>query len=113
MARYLVAIHHPDTYEPLVVEDAAMSAAIDALNVEMKEAGVRFFAGGLHPAKYAKSVRAEANGDLKTTDGPYLRTSEHVGGFWILDVADLEAAMMWARKATVACRAPVEVRAFH
>jgi hypothetical protein len=46
------------------------------------------------------------------TDGPYLETKEHVGGFWILEVADMDEALAWARKAVVACRAPVEVRSF-
>jgi hypothetical protein len=46
------------------------------------------------------------------TDGPYLETKEHVGGFWILEAADMEEALAWGRKAVVAWRAPVEVRAF-
>jgi hypothetical protein len=46
------------------------------------------------------------------TDGPYLETKEHVGGFWILEVADMDEALAWPRKAVVACRAPVEVRPF-
>jgi hypothetical protein len=44
------------------------------------------------------------------TDGPYLETKEHIGGFWILEAANLDEALAWARKAAVACRAPVEVR---
>jgi hypothetical protein len=46
------------------------------------------------------------------TDGPYLETKEHIGGFWILEAADLDEALAWGRKAVVACRAPVEVRPF-
>jgi hypothetical protein len=46
------------------------------------------------------------------TDGPYLEAKEHVGGFWILEVVDLDEALAWGRKAAVACRTPVEVRAF-
>jgi hypothetical protein len=49
---------------------------------------------------------------LTITDGPYLETKEHVGGFWILDAADMDEALAWGRKAAVACRASVEVRAF-
>jgi len=45
------------------------------------------------------------------TDGPYLETKEHIGGFWVLEAADLDEALAWARKAVIACRAPVEVRA--
>jgi hypothetical protein len=112
MARFLVAIHHPDDYDPLVAEDAAMTRDIDVLNEEMAAAGVRIFAGGLHSAKSAKSLRPRPGGKIVITDGPYLETKEHVGGFWMLEVADLDEALAWGRKAVVACRAPVEVRGF-
>ena len=112
MPQYLVAIHHPDDYDPSI-EDEAMTRAIDELNDEMKAAGVRTFVGGLHPARRAKSLRAQRDGKVLVTDGPYLETKEHVGGFWVLSAADLDEAVEWGRKATIACRAPVEVRAFH
>jgi hypothetical protein len=113
MPQYLVAIHHPDDYDPSVAEDEAMSRDIDALNDEMIAAGVRVFVGGLQPASRAKSLRALPNGEVRVTDGPYLETKEHVGGFWVLEAADLDEALAWGRKAAVACRAPVEVRPFH
>jgi len=113
MPRYLVAIHHPDDYDPLVAEDAAMDRAIDVLNEEMIAAGVRIFVGGLQPAGTARSLRTQPNGEVLVTDGPYLKTTEHVGGFWVLEATDLDAALAWGRKAAVACRAPVEVRPFH
>jgi hypothetical protein len=113
MTQYLVAIHHPDGYDPSVAEDEAMSRDIDALNDEMKAAGVRIFVGGLRPASSARSLRAQANGEVFVTDGPYLETKEHVGGFWVLEAADPDEALAWGRKAAVACRAPVEVRPFH
>ena len=56
-------------------------------------------------------VRAQG-GQVITTDGPFAETKEQLGGFWIIDVADLDAALEWARKATAACAAPVEVRPF-
>jgi hypothetical protein len=46
------------------------------------------------------------------TDGPYLEAKEHIGGFWILEAADMDEELAWGRKAVIACRAPVEVRAF-
>ena len=52
------------------------------------------------------------NGKVATTDGPYAETKEHIGGFWVLEAADLDEALVWGRKAVVACRAPVEVRPF-
>ena len=111
--RFLVSIHHPDDYDPAVAEDAAMDRAIDELNDEMIAAGVRVFVGGLHPARGAKSLRARTDGTVLIADGPYLKTAEHVGGFWVLETATLDEALAWGRKAAVACRAPVEVRAFH
>lgn len=113
MPNYLVAIHHPDDYNPAVAEDAAMGHAIDALNAETVAAGVRRFVGGLHPARAAKSLRLQADGAVLVRDGPYLPTREHVGGFWVLETADLAEALSWGRKAALACRAPVEVRQFH
>jgi hypothetical protein len=112
MKQFLVAIHHPDDYDPSV-EDETMVRDIDMLNEEMEAAGVRFFAGGLHPASSAKALRTMPGGKVLVTDGPYLETKEHVGGFWILQAADLDEAMAWGHKAAVACRAPVEVREFH
>jgi hypothetical protein len=111
MAQYLVAIHHPDNYDPST-EGEAMVRDIDVLNEEMEAAGARFFAGGLSAASNAKSLRAQPDGKVLITDGPYLETKEHIGGFWILEAANLDEALAWGRKAVVACRAPVEVRAF-
>ncbi|KQV64578.1 YciI family protein [Rhizobium sp. Root1220] len=113
MTQYLVAIHHADDYDPSIAEDEAMSRDIDALNDEMKAAGVRIFVGGLHPASRAISIRGGSDGETLVTDGPYLETKEHVGGFWVLEAADMDEALAWGRKAVVACRAPVEVRPFH
>ena len=112
MTQYLVAIHHPDDYDPSA-EDEAMHRDIDALNDEMKAAGVRIFVGGLQPAKSARSVRVKPGGKVLITDGPYLETKEHIGGFWVLVAADINEAQEWGRKAAIACRAPVEVRAFN
>lgn len=110
--KYLVAIHHPKDYDPST-EDEAMSRDIDALNDEMIAAGIRIFVGGLHPARSAKSLRLRSNGEVLITDGPYLETKELVGGFWVLEAADMDEAVAWGRKAAIACRAPVEVRPFH
>jgi hypothetical protein len=111
MPQYLVAIHHPDGYDGSL-EGEAMMRDIDVLNEEMIAAGARIFAGGLSAAGSAKSLRAQPEGKVRITDGPYLETKEHIGGFWILEAADLDEALAWGRKAVVACRAPVEVRAF-
>ena len=111
MPQFLVAIHHPENYDA-VVEDAGLEHDIDVLNEDMAAAGTWFFAGGLQPAARAKTLRAQPKAEVLITDGPYLEAKEHVGGFWILEAADLDEALAWGRKAVVACRAPVEVRQF-
>jgi hypothetical protein len=110
MPQYLVAIHHPENYDPSL-EGEAMGRDIDMLNEEMGAAGARFFAGGLESADKAKSLRQQG-GQLLVTDGRYVEAKEHIGGFWILEAADMNEALAWGRKAVVACRAPFEVRAF-
>ena len=109
MPQFLVAIQHPDNYIPSL-EDEAMMRDISALNVEMIAAGVRKFAGGLSSPTRAKSLQAQPDGAVLITDGPYLEAKEYVGGFWILETADQDQALAWARKAVIACRASVEVR---
>lgn len=111
MPRFMVAIHHPDNYDPSL-ESEAMRNDIHALNREMRTAGARIFAAGLQDATLAKSARAQSDGSVLVTDGPYLETKEHIGGFWILECANTDEALAWARKAVTACRAPVEVRQF-
>ena len=69
MTQYLVAIHHPDDYDPSL-EDEPMHRDIDSLNQEMNAAGARVFAGGLQNPAKAKSLRAQPNGEVLITDGP-------------------------------------------
>lgn len=111
MPQYLVAIYLPNGYDGSK-EDEAMVRDINALNEELDAAGARVFAGGLEPASMTKSLRKQANGEVVITDGPYLETKELVGGFWLLNCANMDEALEWGRKATIACRVPVEVRAF-
>ncbi len=89
MSQYLVAIHHPDDFDPSIETEATISE-IHALNREMIAAGARKFVAGLTAASSAKSLRAQPDGKVLITDGPYLETKEHIGGFWVLEVADLD-----------------------
>ena len=73
--------------------------------------GAWVFAGGLHPANTATVVRVQ-NGEVLTSDGPFAESKEQLGGFWIVNVADLDAALALAAEGSVACGAPVEVRPF-
>ena len=112
MNHYLLSVHmvEGEGYQ----SDEEMQQAfkdVAALNEDIKKAGAWVFAGGLEPADVATVVR-EQNGDIMTTDGPFIEGKEHIGGFWVIQVADLDEALAWAKKATVACRGAVEVRPF-
>ncbi|WP_180541814.1 YciI family protein [Nevskia soli] len=109
MPQYLVASYFPDNYNPST-EDEAMVRAIDELNEEMIAAGVRLLVGGLAPPSQAKSLRSQPDGGVLITDGPFMEAKEHVGGFCILEAADMDEALAWARKGVIACRARSEVR---
>ena len=109
MPQYLVCNYLPDDFDPSAVTEA-MIEEIHALNRELIAAGVRKFACGISPAANAKTLRKQPNGKVLITDGPYTETKEHMGGFWILEAADLDEAIAWGQKAVVACRASVEVR---
>ena len=106
MPQYLVTGYLPDDFDPSTQDEAVMEE-IHALNREMIAAGVRKFAAGLGSTR---TLRPQPNGEVLITDGPYLEAKEHVGGFWILETADLDEAMAWAHKGAKACRTSVEVR---
>lgn len=106
MPQYLVSGYLPDNFDPST-QDEAIAEEIHALNREMIAAGVRKFACGLGKTQ---TLRPQPNGELLLTDGPYLEAKEHVGGFWILECADIDEVLAWARKGAKACRFPVEVR---
>ena len=109
MPQYLVAGYLPDDFDPSTQTEETIEN-IHALNREMIAAGVRKFACGITPAGSAKSLRSQPDGTLLITDGPYLETKEHIGGFWILETANMNEALAWARKGAVACRLKCEVR---
>jgi hypothetical protein len=113
MPQYLLSVHHGED-GPYRTDEEREQAYADTgvVNAEMREAGVWLFAGGLQPASTSRVVRAQ-DGALLRTDGPYLEGKEHIGGFWILEVDDVDAATAWAGKASAACREAVEVRPFH
>ncbi len=109
MPQYLVASYLPDDFDPSTVTEG-MVEEIHALNRELIAAGVRKFACGISPADSAKTLRRKPDGKVLVTDGPYTETKEHMGGFWILEAADLDEALAWAKKAAAVCDVPGEVR---
>jgi hypothetical protein len=86
-------------------------AQVDTFNEELQASGAWVFGGGLHPPDIATVVRVD-DGEAVMTDGPFAETKEQLGGFWIIEAPDLDAALEWAAKGSAACMAPVEVRPF-
>ena len=112
MTQYMLSVHMVEG-EPMPADDviAKMYADVEAVNEEIRQAGAWVFGGGLHPADTATVVKVQ-NGEVTTTDGPFAETKEQLGGFWVLEAPDLDAALALAAKAAAACMAPVEVRPF-
>jgi len=110
MTQYLLSVHH-DYYNdvPGRASDEQIYADVDAFNQTITD--VEVFGGGLE-APHTATVVAFRDGQLITTDGPFAETKEALGGFWVIDVPDLDAALEIAGRATAACRTPVEVRPF-
>ena len=106
MPQYLIAGYLPDDFDPSSL-DEAMGQKIHAFNKEMEDAGVLKLACGLGAAK---ALRAKTDGKVLVTDGPYLETKEHIGGLYIVECADMDEAVSWARKGAAATRGQVEVR---
>jgi hypothetical protein len=113
MTQYLLNVIKPSGSgmpEPEVLE--GIMKDVQAVDADMREAGVWVFAGGLHAPDSATTLRPRDDGDVVVTDGPFAEGKEHIGGFSIIDVPDLDAALAWGRRLSVACRLPVEVRPF-
>jgi len=111
MPQYLISVCHDGNYEVdfSTPEAQRLGTQVGAFNDDLQKAGAWVFAAGLHPASSATVVRS-SGGVVSMTDGPYAETKEQMGGFWMIEVADLDAALEWAGKAAAACEGPVEVR---
>jgi len=111
MRQYLLSVYQPDGPAPAPEVLERISADLDALNRELREAGAWVFAGGLHPPGTATVLRVR-DGEVLITDGPFAEGKEHIGGFTILKAPDLDAALAWAGKLARATTLPIEVRPF-
>lgn len=111
MPQYLLSVWHDDDYElDFSTPDAQrLVGQVGALNAELESAGAWVFGAGLQPASSATVLRP-GGGGVSMTNGPYAETKEQMGGFWVIEAEDLDAALDWARKAAVACEGPVELR---
>ena len=112
MRQYLLSVHMVEgEAAPADAEMQRAYAAVDAFNAELQSAGSWVFAGGLYPPDTATVVRGQG-GQVITTDGPFPEAKEQLGGIWVIEAADLDAALAWAAKGSAACGRPVEVRPF-
>lgn len=112
MAEYLLAAYQVEGEERPPMSDAEMASVMQGvfeLEAEMKSAGAWVFAGRLHGPDSATVVRV-ADGEPMTTDGPFPESREHLGGFYIIDVEDLDAALGWATRTSELVGSPIEVR---
>jgi hypothetical protein len=113
MAHYLLSVYTPaDGTPPTPEELDAIMKEVAAYNQELRDAGAWVFSGGLEAPATATVLRLQ-DGDVLTTDGPFAEAKEYLGGFDVIDVIDLDAALEWGRKAARVIGLPIEVRPFH
>ena len=112
MKQYLLSVHHEGDFPtpaPEVMEQ--MFAQVEEFNEQLRASGAWVFAGGLHPKESATTVRYK-EGQVLVTDGPFTETKEQLGGFWVVQAPDLDAALELAKRGAAACQGDVEVRPF-
>ena len=108
MPQYLLSVYQPDGGVPDAETMAGITADVRQFNEELRENGSWVFTGGLHAASSAAVARA----DGVITDGPYAEGKEHIGGIYVITAPDLDAALVWGRRAAAATTLPIEVRPF-
>jgi hypothetical protein len=114
MAKYLLSVHsvEGEVGGPMTDEDMHhYMEHIHVLEEEMKSAGAWVFGGALHGPDTATVVRV-SHDEVLTTDGPFVESREHLGGFYIIEAEDLDAALAWGSKVTAVVTKPIEVRPF-
>jgi hypothetical protein len=113
MAHYLLSVHsvEGEVHERTPEEMQGFMERVTALEADMRASGAFVFGGALHGPDTATVVRSN-DGDPVMTDGPFVESKEHIGGFYIIDADDLDAALAWAGKVVAAIDAPIEVRPF-
>jgi hypothetical protein len=112
MPHYMLSVWFDEPYDDVDLtspDEQRKEVQVDEFNTELAAAGAWVFVTGLRPASTATVVRASGR-DVSMTDGPYAESKEQMGGFWIVEAPDFDAALDWAAKATAACEVPVEVR---
>ena len=114
MVRYMLSVHsrEGEVREQMTEEEMRQShARLGQIEQEMAATGAWVFSGRLHDPDTATVVR-ESSGEILTTDGPFAESKDHLGGFYVIEAADLDTALGWASKVTACIKAPIEVRPF-
>jgi hypothetical protein len=114
MTQYMLSVHHtPDDpmFDLTPEEIQPIFEATDAFNRKLQEEGLWVFGGGLHPVESATTVD-NTGAEAVITDGPFAESKEWLGGFWVIEAPDLDAALALAAEASRACHGKVEVRPF-
>ena len=112
MTQYMLAVHHSPSAPPPSPEQMQTAfKQVDAFNQELMDSGIWVFGGGLESPEIATVVDSRGSEPVYT-DGPFGETKEHLGGFWIIEAPDLDAALAWAATGSAAGMGPVEVRPF-
>jgi hypothetical protein len=111
MKQYLLSVYQPEGTPPAPEVLSKIMQDLDELNRDMKSAGVWVFSGGLNHPSTATVLRLDG-GEILTTDGPFAEGKEYLGGFTIINAADLDAALDWGRKLAQVVPLPIEVRPF-
>jgi hypothetical protein len=115
MSHYLLAVHSVDGEAVVQMTNEEMQHSFQevvALQEEMKSVGALVYGGRLHAPDTATVVRV-SDGKVLTTDGPFAESKEHLGGFYIIEAANLDGALAWASKVSATIMRPIEVRPFH
>ena len=113
MTQYLLSVYMVQGEDPYASDEDMQKAfaAVDSFNAKLQEQGAWVFAGGLQPADIATVVDG-TGGAVVMTDGPFAEAKEQIGGFWVIEAPDLDAALKWAAEGSAACDGKVEVRPF-
>ncbi len=111
MTQYMLSVIHDWDALPPPEDMQKAFKQVDEFNEALTASGAWVFAGGLEHPNTATVVTA-TDGDVVMTDGPFAETKEQLGGFWVIEAPDLDAALALAAKASAACMNLVEVRPF-
>lgn len=114
MPQYMLSVHSVDRARPEPMTPEQMQEShqqLDTIESELKSTGAWIFSARLHGPETATVVRI-AHGEVLITDGPFAESKEHLGGFYIIEADDLDAALAWASRVTAAINSPIEVRPF-